>query len=249
MLNPEITFRSITTMLDKVLFEWSKNSLHTAMPGVVDSYDATTRRARVRPALRLVMTGARPGEDGEMMERALAVNVPVMWSSSGGFAGMMPLNPGDRGMLLFSERGMTEFKTTGTIATPDKSRFFSESDGVFYPCDFGIEAATPASATAAVIQTLDGTRSMLVDTDRVELRAGDTRVTATESDIRLVCSGTLEIDAGAVQVQGRVDVQSGLDVSGGAVVQGGLQEGGKNVGATHMHTGVLTGPGITGPPV
>ena len=244
-LNPEVDWRSLTTVLDKVLQEWSKSHLHISMPGLIESYDAATRRARVRPALRLVMAGALPGEDGKTMERALAVNVPVMWPAGGGRTALMPLNSGDRGMLLFSERGMTEFKTTGAISTPDKSRFFSESDGVFMPCDFGIEPATPASATAAVLQTLDGSQSLVVDEDRVELRSGDTRVIATESGIQLSCSGALEIDAGGVTIQGGMTVQDGgLNVQGG-----GLQAGGKNVGGTHTHTGVLTGMGITGPPV
>ena len=238
MLNREVNWSSLTTVLDKVLLEWSKASLHTALPGIIDSYDTTTQRARVRPALRLVMAGALPGEDGAAMERALAVNVPVVWSAGGGYTSLMPLNPGDRGMLLFSERGMTEFKTTGAISTPDQSRFFSESDAVFMPCDFGIRAVTPASVTAAVLQTLDGVRSLLVDTDRVELRAGDTRVTATESGIRLACSGTLEIEAGGVEVSGGLNVTSGS-----------LRHSGKNVGATHTHSGVQSGPGVTGPPV
>ena len=225
MLNREINWSSLTTMLDSVLRDWSKTSLHTAMPGLIDSYDAATRRARVRPALRLVMAGEMPGEDGEAVERALAVNVPVMWMAGGGYSALLPLDPGDRGMLLFSERGMTEFKTTGALSTPDKSRYFSESDAVFMPCDFGIEVATPASETAAAIQTLDGVRSVLVDTDRVELRCGGTRVTATSSGIELNCSGTVAIESG------------------------GLTHNGKNVGATHMHSGVLPGGATTGPPV
>ena len=211
MLNREIDWRSLTTVLQHVLGQWSRASLHTAMPGLVESYDATKRRARIRPALRAVLAGAMPGEDGEALERALAVNVPVTWSAGGGYTGLMPLNAGDRGWLMFSERGMTEFKRTGTLATPDKSRFFSAADGVFMPTDFGIEAATPASPTAAAIQSLDGQRSLLVDTDRVELRNGDTRVTATADAIALECSGT-------------VDIQSS-----------GLTHNGTNVGDNHRH--------------
>ena len=83
-INRERNRDSLSTVLQEVLAEWAKLYLHTSTPGIVETYDPTTRRARVRPALRLVKTGDIPGEDGEAVERALAVNVPVMWLAAGG---------------------------------------------------------------------------------------------------------------------------------------------------------------------
>ena len=177
MLNREVNWNSLTTTLEWVLSQWSRANLHTAMPGIVDSYDGETRRARIRPALRLVMTGTEIGEDGEELERALAVNIPVLWPASGGYTMLMPLAAGDRGWMMFSERGMTEFLSTGELATPDKARFFDEADAVFMPCDFGHPDATPASTTGACLQTHDGSTAIIVEDGTITLKTpGDTLV-------------------------------------------------------------------------
>ena len=209
MLNREINWYSLTTTLEWVLSQWSRANLHTAMPGIVESYDGATRRARIRPALRLVMTGTEIGEDGEELERALAVNIPVLWPASSGYILMMPLVAGDRGMMVFSERGMTEFLRTGELATPDKSRFFDEADAAFLPADFGHPAATPASTTGACLQTHDGTTAIIIE----------------DGSITLKTTGAVAIDSAT------------------------LTHNGTDVGDSHQHSGVASGPANTGAPV
>ena len=120
---------------------------------------------------------------GDAVPRGLAVNVPVLWPSTSEYAVIMPLARGDRGMLVFSERGMTEFKATGQLASPDVARFFDASDAVFLPSDFGHPVSTPASSTGACIQTHDGRRSVRVERDRVELYCGESYLRIDEEEI------------------------------------------------------------------
>lgn len=201
MLNHEVPQKRLSTVLRQVLEKWSRAYLHTGMPGIIDTYNATTRRASVRPALRLVMDGDIPGEDGEALERALAVNVPVMWPAGNGGSpnGMIlafPLQAGDRGMLSFSERGMTEFKATGELATPDKTRFFDQSDAVFYPGDFGHPTdPTIVDEDAASIQTYDGHTAILLKRGEIELKVGTSSVVLTQSTIEILAqAGSGRID-------------------------------------------------------
>ena len=191
-LNREQNFDSMTTLLRNVLESWLKAYLNTMRPGIIDSYDVERRRARVRPALRLVMSGDIPGTDGEALERALAVNVPVAWPAGGGMMSFFPLTRGDRGVLVFSERGMTEFKRTGELANPDRARFFDESDGVFIPCDFGHplpDEVTLADPEAMTLQTYDGNTAFALKDGRVEIRVGPVRIIATESDVTITTPG------------------------------------------------------------
>ena len=123
VVNREINWDTLSTTLEKVLHEWSKENLHTCMPGIIDTYDQEKRRANVRPALMMVMAGEFPGEDGEAMERALSVNVPVLWMATSEYSMHGPLKPGDRGLLVFSERGIAAFKESGQMATPKKPAF------------------------------------------------------------------------------------------------------------------------------
>lgn len=194
-VNRERDSESLSTVIDFAMTQFLRTHLHTAIPGIIDSYDVTTRRARVRPALRLVKTGDRPGEDGEAVERALAVNVPVAWAAGGGGApnGLMsfiPLQAGDRGLLIFSERGLTEWKQTGELATPDKARFFDESDAMFFPFDFGHPAdPTIVDSASASLQTYDGNTAFLVKQGEVKIKVGPLSITATESSVTIDTPG------------------------------------------------------------
>ena len=190
MIDREKNWDSLTTLLQHVLFQWAKDCLHTAMPGIIETYDPATRRARVRPALRIVLTEDAGGEE---LDRAPAVNVPVIFPASAGYTMLFPLAEGDPVMLLFSERGLTEFKLTFETATPDRTRFFSESDGVALT-GFGALAATPASLTGALLQTTDGNRSVRVEEDRVELYVGSTFVRVEDDEITVDSPGDVRIN-------------------------------------------------------
>ena len=124
--NPEIDYSRLTPVLDFVVSQVLKD-VHTAMPGIVEAYDATTRRAQVRPALRLLTT------NGKSVSRAPIVNALVLFPFGGGFALLFPLAVGDPVLIIVSERGMSAFKQTFQESDPDAARLFSVADGVILP--------------------------------------------------------------------------------------------------------------------
>ena len=105
----------------------SLKDLYTCMPGIVESYDAETQRAVVKGALRVVTTKK------EEIEREAIHNVPVMFPSGGGFSITFPLEQGDPVLLLYSQRGLTNWKKTLGVAAPDTIGFFSEKDAFAIP--------------------------------------------------------------------------------------------------------------------
>ena len=105
----------------------SLKDVYTCMPGIVESYDAETRRAVVKGALKVVTTKK------EEIGRESIHNVPVMFPSGGGFAMTFPLEPGDPVLLLYSQRGLAKWKKTLGVAAPDTIGFFSEKDAFAIP--------------------------------------------------------------------------------------------------------------------
>ena len=86
--------------------------VHTCLPGIVIEYDYETRRARVQPAVNLLLT------DGTTIEKPIILDVPVIYHTGGGYTVHFPLIPDDPVMLLFSERDIATFKETLTIGPP-----------------------------------------------------------------------------------------------------------------------------------
>ena len=143
---------------------------------MVETFDAAKRRARVQPALQLVL------DDGTTLDRPPLVNVPVLFPSGGGFVFTFPLGEGDPVLLLFSERGLTTFKETYETTIPTAGRFFSQSDAMALP-GFGPLHLMPATDTGSAWQTDDGTRSIRLEPNRVEAHVGDTSLVIEEGRV------------------------------------------------------------------
>lgn len=171
-INREIDFSRLSTVLGFALEQRLKD-VHTSMPGLIETYDAQTRRARVQPALRLLLT------DGTTTSRAPVVNVPVVFPAGGGFTLLFPVEPGDGVLLVFSQRGIAGFKRAFAESDPTADRFFDPSDAVALP-GFGAISVTPATTDGASLQSEDGLTAV--------------RVEAT--DVLTVAPGRIDIDAG-----------------------------------------------------
>ena len=108
--------------LFQVQFEKRLKLLHTAMPGLIVSYNASEHRATVQPSFPLVLNGEIE------LRRPPIVNVPVVHFVGHGMIGHTPLRAGDPVWIMFSERGIGTWKNNVTREVmPDKGHFFRHS--------------------------------------------------------------------------------------------------------------------------
>lgn len=123
-------------------------TMRVAMPGTIVSYDASEQSASVQPAWTL-----STGEKIPVITRA-----PVQFPRGGGFAITLPLAAGDPCWLLFGERDLERWLTTGQKHPPQSSRRFDWSDAVVIP---GVgpwpDALASADASDLVVGRDDGT--------------------------------------------------------------------------------------------
>jgi hypothetical protein len=73
--------------------------VHTAIPGTIVSYDATTQRAVIKPAVEI-----ESAVGGEFIALPNISNVPVVWPRGSGGGGHCPLVQGDGVLLIFPEQ-------------------------------------------------------------------------------------------------------------------------------------------------
>jgi len=161
--------------------------VHTAIPAVVESYDSTTQTVTARPAIRF----KHWDEDQEAFvfhDPPAIGNVPVAWMVGGTGSLTMPLAQGDHGMLVFCERSIDEWFTTGKDSNePQDPRRHDLTDAWFFP---GTRAKPDALATTAVSATspvLAGNPVLLGDstaTSMVALATGPASVAAELTKIQ-----------------------------------------------------------------
>lgn len=111
-----------------------KAVMHTAVPAKVLSYDKDTGP---RVSLQIIPKFRRRNaatDEWELYTPPPLTNVPVCFPHVPGFGMTFPLAVGNAGMVVFAERSMDEWLSTGESSTdPQDPRRFDLEDGVFYP--------------------------------------------------------------------------------------------------------------------
>lgn len=97
-------------------------NVHTSLPGIVKSYDASSNKATIQPALNKNYTsGSQP--------MPVLENVPIMFPNNVVF----PVNNGDYVLLVFVERSIDLWLSVGGQVTPTDPRKFDLSDAIAIP--------------------------------------------------------------------------------------------------------------------
>lgn len=102
------------------------SSLHCALPGIVESYDAESQTAAVRPAMK---ASSRPFP----LLRDVPVFMPVPFEVS----------PGDSCLLIFADRDIDAWLESGEPEEPASGRMHSLSDAFAF---IGFRAARRMSS-------------------------------------------------------------------------------------------------------
>jgi len=158
--NPEIDYSTLTDAL-KFFFEQMVKGMYICIPGIIDSYEATTKRATVHPAINLKQT------DGTTVQQSGIANVPVVWPGGGGFSLLSPLPSGSPVVICFSQRGITAFKEVFEETDPD-GNLFAKEDCFILP-GFGALSVTPATEDGITLQSEDGVDHVFIEDGLIKI--------------------------------------------------------------------------------
>lgn len=118
----------------------------TALPGRVESYDASSQTVAVQPVVQDVVAdpaGALLAANMPQLPR-----VPVCFPQAGGYYLTFPLQAGDTVLLVFCARSLDRWRTTGRInEVPSDQRMHDLSDAIAIP---GIRPSTMPLAAPSV---------------------------------------------------------------------------------------------------
>lgn len=152
--------------LDQVLgfcFRQEMKDVHTSIPGVVESYNAETKRASIQIAMNMLIKRDNLAGNPESVARPIIQDVPVLHVAGGGYVIHVPLVRGNAVMLLFSERGIERFKERFEVSDPTVGSFFAERDAVAIPGFGSLEHKL--AGDGLTIQTEDGQQSVQIHAD------------------------------------------------------------------------------------
>lgn len=148
--------------------------LHVSMPAKVESYNASAQTADVVPQLNRSMPDGAGNYVTEKLPKLQAV--PVVFPRCGQFGITFPVQAGDYGLLVFCERNIGAWRSTGTQGDPGDLGMHTLDGAVFIPGLF--PDSKPASSASG--------SDMIIGSD-----------TSGDSRIEIKASGGINLGAGA----------------------------------------------------
>jgi hypothetical protein len=228
MTTPNLT-EVITAGIERML-----SNVHTAMPGIVESYDSGKNTAAVKPALKRKYV-----DDGTAVELPIISVVPVLFPRTANAHLALPVAKGDYVLLVFSERGIARWLDKGGVVDPEEPVMFALNDAVAIPGIYPLASAPARNGSD----------------DSVELANKTSYVEIKDSGEILIKSGTLEfaIGSGEVRIKAAKIVLESADVnlgdeSGEALVKKsdlntltviGVQPGAATIPVTNTAVGTI----------
>lgn len=174
---------SLTGFARELLTSWLRNEVSNCLPATVVKYNRTKNTATLAPSIKMVTT------DGNLINRAPLVEVPVFNYGGGGFVINFPLQEGDTGWVKANDRDISLFLLNKKAAKPNTGRLWSFSDSVFYP-DI-IKGATISNTDSLVIQNLNGTIKIELSPTEILLKNASKQVKVTSA--KTFITGDLEV--------------------------------------------------------
>lgn len=190
--------------------------LHTAMPGIIESFDAVKQTASVQPAVRRIFKRT-DGEDVFLVPEALPllINVPVQFPRGGGFSLTFPVTKGDECLLVFCERSIDNWHQYGGLRDPAGKRFHHLSDATAFVGLSSVPNKVPDYSTANTELKKDD------DSVRVSLTPNGQLILKAATQVTIEAPDT--VVTGNFQVQGETDLTETV------------RSDGTNISSTHTH--------------
>lgn len=187
----------------------AQKQIHTALPAKVEQFNADNQTVTLAIQVKQILS------DGKAVMIPPLVDVPVSFSRGGGFAVTFPLNKGDEGMAIFSERCIDSWWQSGNAGEPLDYRFHDLSDAMFIPgvCSMpNVIKGFPADSLS--LQTLDGETYIRVKKGTIEIK-GNISHTGNQTTTGTV-TGETDVIAAGISGKGHVHsgVKGGSDTSG-----------------------------------
>lgn len=191
----------------------------TALPGIVQSFDATKMTVVVQPTIQAYVRNSDGTQSWTQIKNF--VDVPVVFPCAGGFALTLPIAAGDEVLVIFASRCIDQWWQSGDSSIQAVLRMHDIGDGFAIP------------GPQSVPRVLSS-----VSTQNAQLRTRD-----GSCYIEITPSGVVNIVA-----PGGVNITGDVNITGSVVAtEEGTFNGGHTV-SEHVHGGVQPGGADTDTP-
>jgi hypothetical protein len=224
----------------RLALEGHQAQVWTALPGIIESFDADAVTCIVQPAIKAEVRA--PDGSTQWTALPLLLDCPVVFPRGGGCTLTFPVAQGDECLVVFSSRCIDAWYSAGGVQVQSEFRMHDLSDGFALPGPFS--QATKISG---------------ISTSKAQLRSNDGS-TFVELDpagkiVNVTAPGGMTLNTPTVTITGVINVQNAnsaptaMAINGNTNFTGQVSANGHRIDDSHKHSGVTTGSGNTGTPL
>lgn len=174
-------------------FHARQAGLWTALPGIVQSFDATAMTCVVQPAIQAVVFA--PDGSAQDVNLPLLLDCPVQFPGGGGCTLTFPVKKGDECLVVFASRCIDAWWYSGGVQPQAEMRMHDLSDGFAL---VGVRSQprvlAGVSTTAAQLRTDDGQAYLAVDPATHEVAV------QTSSSAKITAAQNVDVQAATASV-------------------------------------------------
>ncbi len=197
----------------RMAFEGWQARLWTAMPGIIQTFDAEKMTCSVQPSI----TGNVRQQDGTFttIRMPLLLDCPVQFQGGGGATLTFPLKEGDECLVVFASRCIDAWWSYGGVQDQAELRMHNLSDGFVLPGVRSQPRKFTVDTTATQLRTDDGQAFVEINTTTRNIKAQTTGNIAAQADgnITANASGSASITAPTITLNGAVTINGTITVA------------------------------------
>lgn len=219
-------------------FDYYSKNFMTAIPAVVvDSSRISQGIVAVKPLINELTKDGRTSPWPEILE------VPVVFPSSSRSAITFPIEKWDSVLLIFSMRGLDEFKGgDGGLVTPSDYRRHDIRDAIAIPCVWPTALSINRQSNRRLPHN---TNDLTITHNLGKSQEAEVRIDSS-GQIKLTSPLKVQIDSPLTEINSEVIVNDNVTINGDTFVNGDWTYNGEEY-ALHRHIGVDPGDGTSGP--
>ena len=198
-----------------------------AMPGIIQSFDATEQTVTVQCAIR-----EKINMDGNLswQDIPLLLDVPIIFPRAGNYILTMPIQAGDECLVVFGDSCMDAWWQSGGVQNQIDCRRHDLSDGYAIVGLYSQpRRIANYSTNTAQLRNLSGSAYVELDGTTINIVGSEVNINAPTVNV----NGPNTTITGRTVIDGKTSITSETDIQGRDFI-------------SHTHSGVMTGGGNTG---
>ena len=198
-----------------------------AMPGIIQSFDATEQTVTVQCAIR-----EKINMDGNLswQDIPLLLDVPIIFPRAGNYILTMPIQAGDECLVVFGDSCMDAWWQSGGVQNQIDCRRHDLSDGYAIVGLYSQpRRIANYSTNTAQLRNLSGSAYVELNGNTINIVGSEVNISASTVNV----NGPNTTITGRTVIDGKTSITSETDIQGRDFI-------------SHTHSGVMTGGGNTG---